>query len=86
MTIRSKRRALTCEGRGAAKRGPIAQSGDIRDDDRWEGPREVGQSKTWHQCLVDGFRVFGATERSTEPPLVFGVETELWPIVAKEAG
>ena len=39
------------------------------------------------QCLVNDFRAFRATEGSTESvPLVFGVETVLWPTVAKKGG
>ena len=30
-------------GRGAAMQGAIAQSGDVRDDDRWGGP-ETGRT------------------------------------------
>ena len=52
-----------------------------------ESPGPGGQSKSWHQCLVDDLRVFRATEGSTEhSPLVFGVETALWPMSAKKAG
>ena len=46
------------------------------------GPRRP--EKNWAQCLVDDLRVFRATEGFTESvPLVFGVETVLWPTVAK---
>ena len=39
------------------------------------------------QCLVDDLRVFRTTEGSTESvSLVFGVETVLWPTVAKNCG
>ena len=39
------------------------------------------------QCLVDGLRVFRATEKSTKSVhLVFGVETVLWPTAAKKGG
>ena len=52
-----------------------------------EGPRPAGQSKIQHKCLVDDLRALRATEGSTEhSPLVFGVETALWPMSAKKAG
>ena len=48
----------------------------------------------WHSvismtspCKIDDLRVFGATEGSTEhSPLVFGVETTLWPMASKKGG
>ena len=43
--------------------------------------------KNWAQCLVDDIRVFEATEGSTDSsPLLFGVETVLWPRAAKKGG
>ena len=43
--------------------------------------------KNWAQCLVDDFWVFEATEGSTHSsPLLFGVETVLWPTAAKKSG
>ena len=43
--------------------------------------------KNWAQCLADGIRVFKATEGSTDSsPLLFGVETVLWPSAAKKSG
>ena len=52
-----------------------------------ENPRPGGQVKTWHRCVVEDLREFRATEGSTElVPLVFGVETALWPTAAKKAG
>ena len=43
--------------------------------------------KNWAQCLVDDFRVFGATKGSTESvSFMFGVETVLWPTAAKTGG
>ena len=51
-----------------------------------EGPRPGGQSNTWRRSVCNDIRVFRATQRSTEhSPLVFGVETEMWPIAAKKA-
>ena len=45
------------------------------------GPPE----KNWAQCQVDDVRVFRATKGSTESsPLVFGVETVLWPTAAEK--
>ena len=50
-----------------------------------ENPGSGRPETNWAQCLVDDLRVFGATEGSTESaPLVFGVETVLWPTAAKE--
>ena len=41
----------------------------------------------WAQCLTDDLRVFQATEGPTESsPLLFGVETVLWPRAAKNSG
>ena len=41
----------------------------------------------WAQCLVDDIRVFEATQGSTDSsPLLFGVETVLWPTAAKKSG
>ncbi|MEP5351924.1 MAG: hypothetical protein ABJZ75_06195 [Luteolibacter sp.] len=52
-----------------------------------ENPRPGGQVKTWHRCIFDYLREFRVTEGSTElAPLVFGVETALWPTAAKKAG
>ena len=53
--------------------------GRIRDqaDQKRTGPND--------QCVVDDLGVFRATEGSTENvPLVFGVETVLWPTAAKK--
>lgn len=41
MTIRKRRVFL--RRRGAAKRGPITQSGDVRDGDWWVGPKTGGK-------------------------------------------
>ena len=44
---------------------------------------QADQKKNWAQCLVYDLRVFRATEGSTEGfPLVFGLETVLWPTAA----
>ena len=54
-----------------------------------ENPGPGRPEKNWAQCLliVDDLRVFRATEGSTESvPLVFGVETVLWPTAAKKGG
>ena len=52
-----------------------------------ENPRSGGQFKTWHRCIVEDLREFRITEGSPEhSPLVFGVETVLWPTAVKEAG
>ena len=49
-----------------------------------ENPGPGRQKNNWAQYLVDGLRVFRATEGSTESsPLVFGVDTMLWPTAAK---
>ena len=49
-----------------------------------ENPGPGRPKNNWDQCLVDDFRVFRATEGSTESsPLVFGVDTVLWPTAAK---
>ena len=48
---------------------------------------QADQKRTGPNCLVDDFRVFRATEGSTKSiPLVFIVETVLWPTVAKKGG
>ena len=52
-----------------------------------EGRRPGGQPNTWHRCLVEDFRVFRATEGSTEHcPLVFGVETAVCTDATAKAG
>ena len=52
-----------------------------------ENPGSDRPENNWGQCLVDDLRVFRATEGSTESvPLVFGVETVLWPTAAKKGG
>ena len=52
-----------------------------------ENPGPGGTEKNWAQCLADDIRVFRATEASTESvPLVFGVETVIWPTAAKKGG
>ena len=52
-----------------------------------ENPGPGRPEKNWAQCLVDDLRVLRATEGSTESvPLVFGVETVLWPPAAKKDG
>ena len=52
-----------------------------------ENPGPGRPEKNWAQCLVDDLRVFRATEGSTESiPLVFGVETVLWPTADKKGG
>ena len=52
-----------------------------------ENPGPGRPEKNWARCLVDDLRVFRATEGSTESvPLVFGVETVLWPPAAKKDG
>ena len=49
-----------------------------------ENPGPGRPEKNWAQCLVDDLRVFRASEGCTESvPLVFGVETVLWPTAAK---
>ena len=48
---------------------------------------QADQKNNWAQCLVDDLRVFRAAEGSTESvPLVFGIETVLWPTAAKKGG
>ena len=43
--------------------------------------------KNWALCLADEIRVFQATEESRDSsPLLFGVDTVLWPRAAKESG
>ena len=50
-----------------------------------ENPGPSRAENNWAQCLVDD--LFRATEGSTESvPLVFGVETVLWPPAAKKDG
>ena len=52
-----------------------------------ENPGPGGQEKNWAQCLADDLRVFQATEGSTgSPPLLFGIETVLWPRAAQKNG
>ena len=46
-----------------------------------EGRRPGGQPKSWHRCLLNGFKAFDATKGSTEcSKLVFGVEAEVWTV------
>ena len=50
-----------------------------------ENPGPGRPEKNWAQCLVDDLRWFRATEGCTESvPLLFGVETVLWPTAAKK--
>ena len=52
-----------------------------------ENPGPGRREKNWAQCLVDDVKVFRATEGSTESfPLVFRVETGLWPAAAMKSG
>ena len=52
-----------------------------------ENPGPGRPEKNWAQCLVDELRVFRATEGYTESvPLVYGVETVLWPSAVKKGG
>ena len=52
-----------------------------------ENPGPGRPENNWVQCLGDDLRVFRATAGSTESvPLVFGVETVLWPTAAKKGG
>ena len=52
-----------------------------------ENPGPGRPEKNWAQCLVDGLRVFRATEGLTKSiPLMFGVETVLWPTAASKGG
>ena len=52
-----------------------------------ENPGPGRPEKNWAQYLADDLRVFRATEGSTESvSLVFGIETVLWPTVAKTGG
>ena len=52
-----------------------------------ENPGPGRPEKNCAQCLLDDLRVFRATEGSTESvPLVFGVETAVWPTAAKLGG
>ena len=50
-------------------------------------PERGRPEKNWAQRLVDDIRVLEATEGSTDSsPLLFGVETVLWPRAAKKSG
>ena len=52
-----------------------------------ENPGPGRPEKNWAQCQVDDLKVFRAAEGSTESvPLVFGVETVLWPTASKKGG
>ena len=52
-----------------------------------ENPGLGRPEKNWAQCLADDLRLFKATQGSTESsPLLFGVETVLWPRAAKKSG
>ena len=52
-----------------------------------ENPGPGRPENNWAQRLVDDLRVLRATKGSTESvPLVFGVETVLWPTAAKKGG
>ena len=52
-----------------------------------ENPGPGRPERNWVKCLVDDLSVFRATEGSTKSvPLVFGVETVLWPTAAKKGG
>ena len=52
-----------------------------------ENPGQGRPETNWAHCLVDDLRVFRATEISTESvPLVYGVETMLWPTAPKKGG
>ena len=55
--------------------------------DGGENPGPGRPERNWAQCLVVGLRVFRATEGYTESvPLVFDVETVLWPTAANKGG
>ena len=61
-------------------------SGDVWGDGWWGESGTRPTEKNWAQCLVDNL-AFRATEGSTESvPLVFGVETVLWPTAAQKGG
>ena len=52
-------------------------------------PLQLKQLPTWPRCLVvQDLRVFRATEgpRNIPNPLVFGVETAVWTVSAKNVG
>ena len=50
-------------------------------------PGRGQQKNNWARCLVDDIGVFKATKGSTDnSPLLFGVETVLWPKAAKKSG
>ena len=52
-----------------------------------ESPGPGRPEGNWVQSLADDIRVFQATEGSTDsPPLLFRVETVLWPRAAKKSG
>ena len=52
-----------------------------------ENPGPGRPERNWAQCLAGDIRVFQATEGSTDSsPLLFGVETVLWPRAAKKSG
>ena len=52
-----------------------------------ENPRAGRPEKNSVQCLIDDLRVFRPTEGSTEGvPLVFGVDTVIWPTAAEKGG
>ena len=52
-----------------------------------ENPGPGQPENIWAQCLVDDSRMFRATGGSTENfPVLFGIETVLWPTVAKKGG
>ena len=52
-----------------------------------ENPGPGRPEKNWAYCLAADLRVFRATEGPTESvPLVFGVETVVWPTAAKKGG
>ena len=53
----------------------------------WVNPGRGRPENIWTQCLVDDIRLFAATEGSMDSsPLLFGVETVLWPRAAKKSG
>ena len=52
-----------------------------------ENPAPGRPENNWAQCLADGIRVSQANEGSTDSsPLLFGVETVIWPRAAKKSG
>ena len=76
-------------GRGTAKQGAITQFANVRDNG-W-----LGEPETWRivqdlaNCtgIVDSLGEFRVTEGSMDhSPLVFEVETVLWPTTANQAG